>query len=107
MNDKAAPSDASTAMAIAINGKPYSLNPMDLSSNDVAALRQATGMSLRRVFELAETDPDIDVIAAFVWMARRAAGERNLRFESVASEIGYDSEFTVNADAEEGEAPEA
>lgn len=98
-------SAAARTVTVIIDGRPYPLDPKQLTSLDTMALRQATGMSVRKLFELVGEDPDIDVIAAFAWLSRRAAGERALSFETVAAAINYGSTFT-SADAN-GSAPAA
>ncbi|HEY5987523.1 MAG TPA: hypothetical protein VIV12_14285 [Streptosporangiaceae bacterium] len=75
---------------ITVDGTPYTFSMDDASSEDASALRRATGMSLRGLFEAAADDLDIDIVAALVWLVRRR-DERGLRYEQVAREIGYDT----------------
>lgn len=93
-------------IGLVVDGTRYVLSTADVTSNDVNALRQATGLSLRRLFALAGSDIDIDVIAAIVWLSRRVNGERRLAFEKVAGEIGYSTDFDLSDDAE-ADPPEA
>lgn len=103
---------AEAAMSLTIDGKLYDLIIADLTSLDTMALRRATGMGIRGLMKAAEEDPDIDVIAALVWLSRRTHGERGLRFEEVAAEIGYDVDIQMDGaeaggDKEDGSDPEA
>lgn len=96
------------AISLSVDGRQYTVVVGDLTSLDAMALRRATGMSIQSLMRTATEDPDIDVIAALVWLARRTTGEKNLRFEDVASEIGYDVDIqTLDAADTEDEAPEA
>lgn len=99
----AAPASAEpTVVAISVDGVTYTLRVDELSALDTRALRSETGHSLRKVLVAAQEDPDIDVIAALVWLARRQKGE-TVSFELVAEGIGYSStiESAEPEDAEE------
>jgi hypothetical protein len=72
----------------------------------VANLRRETGFSFRGLMQAAAKDPDVDIIAALVWLARRIDGERLLSYEDVASEIGYDVDVEL-VEAEADDDPEA
>ena len=99
---------AGPSLAITVDGVTYAIREGDLSASDVSALRREIGMSFRAVLKAATTDPDIDVIAAIVWLARRAEGENLLSFSEVADEIGYDVDVQVVGDeAEVSDSPEA
>lgn len=82
-------------VAVMYDGKKYQVTMGDLSSLDIAKLRRETGYSWRGLMMAAQADPDIDVIACIVWLARRIAGEPLLGYEEIASEIGYDSDIDV------------
>ena len=64
-------------------------------------------MSFMGLLQSFETQPDIDLIAALVWLSRRIDGERMLAFADVAREIGYDVDIEVVGEAEEESDPEA
>ncbi len=100
---------ADAAIAVSIDGTTFVLRPSEVTASDVAALRRETGLSLRTVIDQAQNDPDLDVIAALVFMARRQAGDRSVTFDSVAAFINYESEIeAVDVPAEEeGDSPEA
>jgi len=109
----AGPAKASDlAITITADGKKYPLSVGDVTSLDVVALRRATGMGVRALVGAAATDPDIDVIAAIVWLSRRSQGERALRFEEVAADLSYDTSYQIDfhgqaAAADDEDAPEA
>lgn len=91
---------------ITVDGTPYTFAMDDASSEDAAALRRATGMSLRGMFEAAANDLDIDIVAALVWLVRRR-DERGLRYEQVAREIGYDTPMEFGEPEQDGKPAEA
>lgn len=71
----------------------YDFYPMRLTPLDVSAMRRETGFTMPKLFEAVQAEPDIDVLAVLVWLARRTAGERMLKFETVANTITYESQF--------------
>lgn len=82
----------------------YTLHPSRLGPADALACREQIGMSLRKIMEQAQADPDIDVLAAIVWLARRQAGERNLKFAAACEKISYNSKIDV-VDEDSDDAP--
>lgn len=75
------------------DGQTHKVVMGDLSALDIRALREQVGITfpslLAKLFNDDETD--IDLIAAAVWLARRVnGGEPGLRYNDVASEMGYD-----------------
>ncbi len=99
----------STVITIKVDDDAFELRLDEINAVDSTAVRNATGMSLRGLLDAAESDPDIDVIAALVWLARRQGGEPRLAFATVAAEINYDSSFDVGraGTVEAGEEPAA
>lgn len=77
-------------ITVLVDGETYTLHPGELSALDSAALRRETGMSVRLLLEAAGKDPDLDVVAAIVWLARRQRGD-SVSFDEVAAAIGYDT----------------
>ena len=75
---------------IDLDGQVYEVRAGDLTALDTGALRRATGLSFLGLLEALGTSPDIDLIAAVVWLSRRLKGERGLPYEAVAEEMGYD-----------------
>jgi hypothetical protein len=95
-------------ITVSVDGVKYSLFPQELSARDTTDVRRATGMSFRFLMEAAGKDPDLDVVAAVVWLARRQAGE-SVTFDEVANAIGYDANIENVTDPVEPEpdSPEA
>jgi hypothetical protein len=98
---------------VTLDGTTHFLRLGEVSAVETAELRRLTGFGLRHLGYVILSDPDIDVIAAVVWLARRQAGERSLPLDQVARAITYDSEIEVDvvdvkqAEDEEPESPEA
>lgn len=107
-SESARKAELDAGIAVMLDGVRYAVRMGDLTSIDAAHLRRETGFSFRGLMMAAAKDPDIDVIAAIVWLARRIDGEALLSYEDVAGEIGYDADVDL-ADLDDGEAepPEA
>lgn len=87
-----------TTLTIKVDGQPtYTLRFNDLSAVDAAACRRETGLSLAGVMQAGMKDPDLDVIAAIAWLARRQAGD-DVPFEEVAAEFTYDRDYEQSDD---------
>lgn len=95
-------------LTITVDGTSYTLRQGDMSAMDTMALRRETGFSFRALMVAFEGDPDVDLVAAVVWLSRRTnGGEQMLSYAEVARDIGYDVEIDVaepEDDAEPGEA---
>ncbi|HEY9391367.1 MAG TPA: hypothetical protein VIR27_16580 [Mycobacteriales bacterium] len=81
---------------VTLDGVAYTLHMGELSAMDASALRRETGMSVAGLLSAIQSDPDIDILAAVVWLARRQDGDR-VTFDEVASGIGYDSDLTTES----------
>jgi hypothetical protein len=53
------------------------------------SLRDTLGYSARKLVELIGTDPDIDVLAGIVWLARLQRGESKVTYDEVASKLTW------------------
>lgn len=98
-------------LRLTIDGQEYVVRAGDLTALDSRELRRQVGMSFTGLMSAFQSDPDIDLIAAVVWLARRIKGEV-VTYEAVAGDMGYDVLDTIEfaeADAEEADAsdPEA
>lgn len=80
-------SELDEGMKITVDGDSYILRIGDLTPALVRELRTLTGMSAQRVMECIVTDPDIDVISTFVWLARRTSGDADVALDDV--NVGY------------------
>ncbi|HUF98855.1 MAG TPA: hypothetical protein VMM60_12070 [Ilumatobacter sp.] len=96
----------SQGVSIAYDGKVYTVRAGDLTGLDSAALRRECGYSFAGLLKALTKDPDIDLIAALVWLSRRTDGEKLLSYDEVAAEIGYDSDIEVVDTEPEDESPE-
>jgi hypothetical protein len=94
-------------LTIKLDGEEYTVRQGEMTSMDTMALRRETGYSFRGLIEAFQRDPDIDLIAALVWLARRLGGERLLSFEEVATGIDYDADLDLIEVAEPESDPEA
>lgn len=92
---------ADTSITVSIDGVEYVCRPSDVTAKMAGQLRKESGMSVRAVMVAAADDPDLDVIAALVWLARRQTGEK-VTWDEVADAITYDSEIG----SAEGDAPD-
>ena len=97
-------------LKITLEGEVYEVRLGDVTSNLTRELRRATGMSFNQLMREVTTDPDVDSIAGFVWMARRIAGEK-VDIEDVvvtyAQLLGDDFEVEVPDARKGGDDPEA
>ena len=75
---------------LTIDDVTYEVRSGDLTALDARALRQQVKMTFPELLEALGESPDIDLIAALVWLARRLKGERNLTYDEVAEDMGYD-----------------
>ena len=92
-----------TVVNVYVDGVRHTLRPSQLGPLDALACREQVGMSLRKIMQHAQDDPDIDGLAAIVWLARRQAGERKLLFADVATAISYDSQIDDGSDDTPGD----
>jgi hypothetical protein len=97
LDDQQEASTDDGAIAFEIDGQRYELNIRRLTPQDAVACRKAVGLSVAGVLRAMDEDPDIDIIAALVWLARRSRGERSLTFKEVARDINYDTALTEAA----------
>lgn len=97
-------------LKITLEGEVYEVRLGDVSSNLTRELRRGTGMSFNQLMREVTTDPDVDSIAGFVWMARRIAGEK-VDIEDVVVTytqlLGDDFEVEVPDARPGGDDPEA
>lgn len=82
-------------VAVIVDGTRYVVREADMTSLDASALRREVGLSWIGLVQALAASPDIDLVAALVWLARRQAGEQMLPFTAVASQINYDTDVDV------------
>lgn len=98
-----------SGLKITLEGEVYEVRLGDVTSNLTRELRRGTGMSFNQLMREVTTDPDVDSIAGFVWLARRIAGER-VDIEDVVVTytqlLGDDFEVDVPGSRAGGDDPE-
>ena len=97
------------SVTVIVDGTKHTARIGEVTARMASEIRRETGMSSRALFAAAGDDPDLDIVAALVWIARRQNGEPSIAFGDVLDEIGYDSEIeAADIPAEEDEdSPEA
>lgn len=85
-----------STISVDLNGITFVLDIEECTAIDAADVRRRLGLSLRGLFERAATDPDIDVIATLVWLARRHDGEDQLTWDEVAATIDYSADISTD-----------
>lgn len=86
-----------------VDGRLYEVRIGDLSALDSLAFRKEVGIPFSQALALSDEDEfDVDLLAGLMWMARRVAGERDLTFVEVASEVGYEQMFGITAAEPQG-----
>lgn len=103
---KARDDEMDLGVSITVDGEVYTVRQGEMTAQLVMHLRKETGYSFRGLLVAAAQDPDIDVIAALVWLARRQDGEALLSFDDVAAQIDYTVDVDL-AEASEDGRPEA
>lgn len=97
-------------LKITLEGEVYEVRLGDVTSNLTRELRRGTGLSFNQLMREVTTDPDVDSIAGFVWLARRIAGERVDVDDVVVTYtqlLGDDFEVEVPGARDGGDDPEA
>lgn len=82
-------------MRLTVEGKAYDLEREAMNIALIKECRAATGyapMTLANMFGRGEGD--LDVLAAFIWLARRQAGEK-VKLADVEQALSYETEVTI------------
>ena len=93
-------------LSIQVDGEVYTVREGDLTSHDIMALRRETGQSFVGLMQAFMSSPDIDLVAALVWLSRRIGGEQMLSYMQVAIDIGYDVDVEILGEPGEEKDPE-
>lgn len=96
----AADAEQESGVKVTLDGVDYVVRQGDLNGRLTRELRQQTGCSFQKLITELDTDPDIDSVAALVWLARRIEGEA-VTYDEVAEEVGYDADIDVNTVSQE------
>lgn len=75
---------------ITFEGVEYAVRAGDLTALDAQALRKELGVSFMGLMRGLNEDPDIDLIAGLIWLAKRLNGDI-LPYAMVAADIGYNA----------------
>jgi len=84
-----------SGIKIRVGSRDYSLRMSDFSAADARTFREMFGVGMASAF----LNPDLDTIAALVWLVRRK-GNRNLTYEAVASGVNYANTSVEDAEAD-------
>lgn len=87
--------DDSPGIQLDLDGRSYVVRESDISPHDIRALRKETGFSWAGLGRELAKDPDLDLIAALVWLARRIAGDE-VTYDSILDDLSYDSDLNVS-----------
>lgn len=77
---------------VTVAGKVYELHFGELTGLDARALRVEVGHTTYGLLNQAlgrDGSPDLDTVAAIVWLARRRAGEVALSYDEVAASVKW------------------
>ena len=97
-------------LKLTIDGEVFEARVGDVTPAIARELRRNIGMGFMSLMQETARDPDIDVISAFVWVARRIRGEVvafddvAVSYEQMLSE-GFDVDTTESEDLDDS--PEA
>lgn len=101
-------SELDQGLLISIDGEDFAVRLGDITSTLARELRAKLGFGPMQLIRQCSVDPDVDLLSAFVWLARRIAGEM-VRFEDV--EVTYaqllSDGFDVSAPGKAEPDPEA
>lgn len=93
-----------SVIPLLVDGVRYEFRPGDVSGKQTGLLRKQAGMSVQAVMKAASDDPDLDIIAAIMTLARWQAGE-DITFDEVADSISYTSTIEIG-ESEDDQADE-
>lgn len=63
-------------VALTLDGETYTLRVGDMTPNLAREVRKVIGRSFRSLIDDLSSDPDIDVIAEAIWVARHMKGDK-------------------------------
>lgn len=97
-------------LRIVIGDEPYEVRLGDISPSLARDVRREFQMGPQKFLATMAADPDVDLLAGFMWIARRIRGEY-VDLETVMDSVGYqtlldnDIEFDSTGPEEVGELP--
>jgi hypothetical protein len=95
-------------MVVNLDDETYVLHPAEVNAKQSGMLRRQAGMTLGGLMDAANEDPDLDVVAMLVWLARLQRGDE-VTYDEVAEAITFESDIALGDDApaEDPHSPEA
>lgn len=102
--EKARNTELDRGIRITVEGDVFEVRVGDVTPALAAEFRRQTGMSFNRLMETIAQDPDIDVLTAFEWLARRVRGESDVELSDV--EFSYADMMSDEFDVSEAGAVE-
>lgn len=102
--------ELNSGLRITFDGVDYVIRQGDLTDRLERELRREYGGSWQAFRREFATDPGLDTIGTFIWLARRVAGEEIARDDvsvSTADVLDDDFEIDLVGKPEEGDSPEA
>lgn len=97
-------------MRITLSDDVYEVRLGDITPSIAREVRREFGMGPQRFLATMAADPDVDLLAGFMWLARRIRGEY-VELEAVMEDVGYktllenDIEFGSPEPEDAGELP--
>lgn len=88
---------------IGYDGNTWLFSVSEVTPRDVAALRQATGMTPKTLFSVDLSDMDLDVAAGMIFLARRQSESRQITFDAATAGLSYESDMTFEVVGSDGE----
>lgn len=82
-------------LSVVVDGTTYTVRMGDITGALASQLRRETGHSFRGLMMAAAQDPDIDIVAALVWLSRKIDGEHLLTFTEVADSMDYEMDLEL------------
>lgn len=95
----------SPGMKIELDGRTYVVRESDISPHDIRALRSETGFSWAGLGRELQKDPDLDLIAALIWLARRIEGDE-VDYDTLLDELSYDSDMKIGVEDKRTKKPD-
>lgn len=88
---------AEVKIVVKLDGEVHVLRPAEVNAKQSGMLRRQAGMTLGGLMDAANENPDLDVVAMLVWLARLQAGD-DVTFDEVAEAITFESDFAMGDD---------
>lgn len=89
--------DVESGVRVKLDGEIYEVRYGDVTSEIIRELRRHAGYGFNGLAAAMKVDPDVDIIATFVWLARRVAGEDVAFHDVVVSYRQLMEDFDVEA----------